>query len=86
MFFFLKICLCFLATYCTANSTGKLHLREKQFIHSLNQAYALGLNDYTFGVYRSYENGSIGSSIWQGGTRQGVDVCLVLQYDANLVL
>ena len=63
MFFFIKICLCFLATYCTANSTGKLHLREKQFIHSLNQAYALGLNDYTFGVYRSYENGSIGSSM-----------------------
>lgn len=72
--------------YKNLSLTGKLHLREKQFIHSLNQAYALGLNDYTFGVYRSYENGSIGSSIWQGGTRQGADVCLVLQYDANLVL
>jgi hypothetical protein len=75
----------FLAVYSASTLEGNLIFMQNQFIYSPNKLFALGISNYTMGIYNAYTNGSIGFAIWQPFPNS-VGGCLTAQFDGNVVL
>lgn len=82
----LQFCLIHLATYCFNRADQSLVFYENQLMYSANQRYAFGIVNGTLGIYGSYANGTIGSSIWSPKGPQPSGVCARGQADGNFVL
>jgi hypothetical protein len=72
-------------TYCSGPGIGDFVLYNNQFVYSPNQLFAVGVFNYTFGVYHASAYGSIGAPIGQYTGPFFGDPCFAVQTDLNVV-